>query len=131
MTVTSFAYAKLIVRDAAALERFYCDALGLKQVRRFDDGEGEQAIIEIFLSVGPEEGGVELALMQYLNRPAPARGEAAVAFMVKDVDATVAAAQAAGGAIATSPRTIESYNLRVASITDPEGHMVELMQFLG
>ena len=130
MAITSFAYTKLIVRDAAILESFYCDALGLKHVRRFDDGEGDQALIEIFLSVDPEGGGVELALMQYLNRSAPAPGAGALAFMVDDVDATVAAAEAAGGAVVTPPRTIEGYNLRVASVSDPEGHMVEFMQFL-
>lgn len=131
MTATSFFYVKILVHDAVALGRFYCDVLGLKEVRRYDKPEGENPLMEIFLSAGPEEGGSQLVLMQYLNRPVPAPGEAALAFMVDDVDTTTAAVDAAGGAITMPPETLEEYNFRIATITDPEGHSVELMQFLG
>lgn len=129
MTATSFAGTKLLVRDAEALERFYADALGFKRVHRLDEGEGDHAFIEIIMALGDQPGVTQLTLMQYLNRPAPMAGEAVIVLTTSDVDASVAAVQAAGGAVTVPVMAVPEYQLRLAYITDPEGHTVELLQF--
>lgn len=130
MAVSSFPFTKIMVSDIASLERFYLDVLGLGHVRRIEEGEGDDAFIEVFLSVGQQKGGRQLVLMQYLRRPAPAPGEALLAIMVDDIDATVAAVQSGGGAVTVPAFSIEAHRLRMAYVTDPEGHTLELMQFL-
>jgi lactoylglutathione lyase len=126
----SLYYFKLVVRDSVELARFYCDVFGVREVRRYDALATDDPHLEIFLSAGPEEDAHQLALMHYVNRPAPTPGEAAIAFMVEDVDAVVAAAQAAGGASLRAAETLEEHKFRYAIIADPEGHNIEVMQNL-
>ena len=127
--VTLF-YAKRIVGDADALARFYCDVFGMNEVRRFEGPAGEEPHLEIFLSAGSNESDTQVALMQWPNRPTPKPGEAAIAFMVKDVDAIVAAALARGGACTRAAETMKEYKFRWGVIADPEGHSIELMSYL-
>lgn len=125
-----FFLTKLMVRDVALLERFYLDVLGFGHVRRIEEGKGEHAFIEVFLSVGKAPDGAQLVLMQYLNQPAPSPGEAQLGLLVDDVDATVAAVQSAGGSVAFPAFTIPEHFLRMAYVADPEEHTLELMQYL-
>ena len=52
-----------------------------------------------------------------------------VAFTVGNVDDVVAASQARGGGIILPAETLDAHNFRWATITDPEGHAIEVMQF--
>jgi lactoylglutathione lyase len=126
MSNTSLFYVKLIVGDPEALAPFYSDVFGMREIRRIFKPEHIRPHLEIFMSAGETE---QLVLMKYLNKPAPTPGEVRVAFTVKDVDAAVAAAQAAGGAVVLPAETLEEHNFRWATIADPEGHTLELMQF--
>lgn len=124
-------YFKLLVKDSVELSKFYCDVFGMKEVRRIDALGADEPHLEIFLSAGPEENGNQIALLHYVNKPAPTPGEASIAFMVEDVDAIVAAAQAAGGTSTRAAETLEEHKFRYAIIADPEGHSIEVMQFVG
>jgi predicted enzyme related to lactoylglutathione lyase len=126
MSGTSLYYVKLLVADPEALARFYWDVFGMKEIRRIFQPEHVRPHLEIFLSAGEAE---QLCLMQYLNKPAPTPGEVRVALTVKDVDAVVAAAQAGGGSIILPAETLKDHNFRWATIADPEGHAIEVMQF--
>lgn len=126
MSNTSLHYVKLLVRDAEALAPFYASVFGMKEIRRIFEPEHIRPHLEIFMSSGTTE---QLCLLQYLNKPAPTPGEVRVAFTVKNVDAAVAAALAGGGSIVLPAETLEEHNFRWATIADPEGHVLELMQF--
>jgi lactoylglutathione lyase len=126
MSNASLYYVKLVVGDPEALAPFYCDVFGMRETRRIFKPEHVRPHLEIFLSAGEVE---QLVLMQYLNKPAPTPGEVRVALTVKDVDAVVAAAQVAGGSIILPAETLEEHNFRWATIADPEGHTIEVMQF--
>lgn len=128
MSKISIFYFKLVVRDSEALARFYHDVFGMKEINRFDALATEDPHLELILSTG--EGGGQISLMHYTSRPAPTPGEAAIAFMVEDVDAVVSAALAAGGASTRAAETLEEHNFRYAMIADPEGHNIEVMQNL-
>jgi lactoylglutathione lyase len=129
MSKASIYYFKLVVRDSVELARFYVDVFGMKEVQRYDALATDDPHLEVILSAGPGEGGGQISLMHYTNRPAPTPGEAAIAFAVEDVDAVVAAALAAGGASTRAAETLEEHQVRYAIIADPEGHSIEVMQF--
>lgn len=126
MGETSLYYVKLIVEDPDALASFYCDVFGMKEIRRIHEPAHIRPHLEIFLSSGETD---QLALMRYLDQPPPPPGEVRVALKVGDVNAVVAAAQAAGGTIILPVETMEEYLFRWATIADPEGHVIEVMQF--
>lgn len=126
MSKTSLYYAKLIVDDAEALAPFYRDVLGMKEIRRIYEPEHARPHLEIYMSAGDSE---QICLMQYIGRPTPPPGEVRIAFLVESVDKAVATSQAMGGGIILPPETIEQHNFRWATISDPQGHAIELMQF--
>lgn len=131
MAPTGFSFTKMIVADLAAAKRFYTETMGLKVVLTFATGEGSDQLEEAILSqTGTYNGGHSLALVQYLNRPPARPGEAIFGFSVEDVDATIKAVIAAGGALARPARTIPEHNIKVAFVTDPEGHLLEIVQML-
>jgi len=126
MTAIAFAAAKLVVADIDRLETFYCGALGFTVTARIADGEGAAQIREIFLGLGNAPS--QLALIHYVNLPAPQPGGAIVALMVDDIAATLASVLAHGGSDLSGVIDAPAYNLRLAFVADPEGHQLELMQ---
>jgi len=126
MAVTSFAYAKVVVRDSDALKPFYTDAVGLTAGMRIEQGEGGHAFVENFFSAGA--GAPQVVLISYPNQPAPPAGESVIALNVDDVDATLAAMEKAGGRITVPAFDIPDHKLRMAYAADPEGHILELMR---
>jgi len=127
MTVTAFAYAKVVVSDSDALKPFYTDALGLTAAMRIEQGEGDHAFVENFFSAGVG-APPQIVLISYRNRPAPAAGESIVAVMVDDVDKTLEAIGLAGGQTTVSAFDIPEHKMRMAYAADPEGHSIELMK---
>lgn len=130
MSKISLYYFKIMVKGADRLSNFYCDVLGMKEVRRYDALNSDDPHLEIFLSAGPTENDNQIVLTYYVNRPTPTPGEAAIAFMVEDVDTVVAAVLAAGGTSVRTAETLEEHKFRYAIVADPEGHSIEIMQFI-
>ena len=130
MGKTSIFYYKMVVADSESLARFYDVVFGMKEIQRYDALDDEDPHLEIILSASGDENDRQIALMHYVNRPAPSPGEAAIALLVDDVDATVAAALAAGGRSTRAAVTLDEYKFRFAMIVDPEGHALEVMQHL-
>ncbi|MCP1471671.1 catechol 2,3-dioxygenase-like lactoylglutathione lyase family enzyme [Sphingobium sp. OAS761] len=128
MLIKSFAFTKIIVADVKAMERFYCDTLGLTVAARIDINERGWDLEEVVLSVGG--GATQLNLLQYRDRPAPPLGEAVVGLNVDDMDATIAAARAGGGALVTEPVEIPDHGIKICYVADPEGHLLELLQVI-
>lgn len=127
--IKAYAFTKIIVADLAAMERFYCDGLGLRVQTRIAVDKPGYALRETVLVVG--ESGTLLNLVQYLDRPCPTPGEAVVGLSIDDMNAVIAAATEAGGSVVTPPVDIPDHQLKVAYIADPEGHLLELLQPLG
>lgn len=129
--ITGYAFTKIIVSDLTAMERFYCDALGLSVKTRIEVDKPGYALRETVLVVGDDDGGTLLNLVQYLDRPYPAPGEATIGLSVSDMDAVIAAAVAAGGTVVTPPVELPDHGLKIAYVGDPEGHLLELLQTVG
>jgi catechol 2,3-dioxygenase-like lactoylglutathione lyase family enzyme len=127
MTVLSFACAKLIVGDIAALEAFYTAALGLEVLVRLNVDEGDAPLQELFFAM-PGGAKPDFALIKYTDRPVPPPGEALLTFMVADIEATIAAVEAHGGRNLTGAIEAPQWAMRLAFVADPGGHQIELMQ---
>ncbi|MBW8755116.1 MAG: VOC family protein [Sphingomonadales bacterium] len=122
---------KLVVGDVDAAERFYVAALGLKVASRNLGGEDEVRQQQTWLSATGDMSAHILILSRFLELPEAPRaiypGEVWLCFQVPDVDATVAAAVAAGGALFRAGEDRPEHGVRAAVISDNEGHYIELV----
>jgi len=127
----NFTLTKIIVADIDAMEQFYIRTLGLSRIAYLEHGEGDTAFKEVILGTADaSQVAAKISFVQYLAKASPTPGEAIVAFMVDDVAAVLAAMCDAGGAVAVPVQDIPEHRLKLAYVTDPEGHMVEIMQAL-
>ena len=101
---------------------FYCNKLGLKEVRRFDHEQGRFTLV--FLAAeGDEEAQVELT---YNWDPEPygeGRNFGHLAYAVEDIYATCEKLQAGGVTINRPPR-----DGRMAFVRSPDNISIELLQ---
>ena len=104
------------VTDLAAAERFYGEAFGFSLV----DGDDTHRTLGV--------GEVTITLFAAKGGPAPTRGTVPVMtadLLVDDLDATVAAVEAAGGVIES---VADWEHGRFAIVTDPDGIGWELIE---
>src|SRR4249919_2757433 len=116
------------VRDLDASLRFYCDGLGLREVRRMDNAQGRFTLV--FLSA-PDSPDAEIELT--FNWPAAAdapqeaygsaRNFGHLAFRVDDIFATCAHLQAMGVTVNRPPR-----DGHMAFVRSPDLISIELLQ---
>lgn len=125
MQITASAVS-LNVKDVAASAAFLADHLGFRPTLAFDGfaslTRDDAAMDVVFLSLGTE------AL------PADQRDKHAagliLAFTVDDLDGELARLQAEGVAI-TLPLMVEEWGERLFQVTDPNGVIVQLMDWAG
>ena len=131
MTALSFAFTKIVVADLNAAEQFYTRTLGLSRVTYIEFGEGLGQLQEVILTVpNGAAGAAQLNLIRYPNKPIPAPGETVIGFMVNDVDATVAAMTDAGARVTVPVVEMTDHRLKLAYVTDLDGHIIEIIQTL-
>ena len=110
------------VSDVDASLEFYCNHLGLEQLRRYDNEQGRFSLI--FLAApGDSEAQVELT---YNWDPEPLEGGrnfGHLAYAVDDIYATCEQLAAGGVTINRPPR-----DGRMAFVRSPDGISVELLQ---
>lgn len=125
----SYIFGKTFVHDLDAMAKFYEEVLGVVPHNRHQDVMLGREIDEItYCPAYP--GGPALTLIKYLDSIGPVAGEAVQGFLSQDLEATVARALAAGGSVPDPIREIPAFDLRVAFIVDPEGHVNEVIQML-
>jgi predicted enzyme related to lactoylglutathione lyase len=126
--VTPLTFTKLIVEDLDAMARYYGAVHGLTEITRVQSEVDGSPIDEIILGVDGAFGG-GLILFTFVGRPAPVTGEVILGFVVDDIDALIARALAAGGSVVEKPRAPGAAGASlVAFVTDPEGHLAEIVQ---
>jgi len=122
-----FGFTKLVVHDLEAAVAFYSAAFGLVEDYRVASQIAGRAIDQVaFEATGPD--GNVLVLLRYADTTGPVTGEVIVGFQVADIDAVCARVVAAGGVLHSEPQTMRRYGVATAFLTDPEGHMIELVQ---
>jgi lactoylglutathione lyase len=113
------------VSNVEASLHFYCDLLGLKELRRTDYETGRFTLI--FLAApGQEDAQVELTHNWDEKDYAGGRNFGHLAYAVEDIYATCARLQAGGCVINRPPR-----DGRMAFVRSPDGISIELLQMDG
>ena len=119
-----FLHSMIRVLDLDASLHFYCELLGLEQVRRSDYEQGRFSLV--FLSTGHDDDSAQIELTWNWDQTEPyggGRNFGHLAFAVDDIYALCARLQAAGVAIVRPPR-----DGRMAFVKSPDGISVELLQ---
>jgi lactoylglutathione lyase len=110
------------VSDIDASKRFWCDLLGLKEVRRIENEKGRFTLV--FLAPeGQEEAQVELTWNWDPEEYTGGRNFGHLAYAVEDIYALCERLQAGGVTINRPPR-----DGHMAFVRSPDGISVELLQ---
>ena len=120
----SLKYLHTMVRvtDLAASLRFYCDALGLVEVRRSEYPQGRFTLVYL-AAPGDEDAQVELTYNWDPETYTGGRNFGHLAYAVDNIYAACARLQAHGVTILRPPR-----DGRMAFVRSPDGISVELLQ---
>ncbi|MCB9662842.1 MAG: VOC family protein [Alphaproteobacteria bacterium] len=119
-----FLHAMVRVRDLDAALHFFCDLLGLVEVRRRAVEAGRFTLV--FLSTGADGDAAEIELTWNWDQEEPydgGRNFGHLAFATHDIHAACARLQAGGVTILRPPR-----DGRMAFVRSPDGISVELLQ---
>lgn len=117
------------VTDIAASLKFYCDALGMKEIRRMENEKGRFTLVFLAAPEDEERALNEKAPMLELTfnwDPEPygtGRNFGHLAFLVDDIYATCAKLKAAGVTINRPPR-----DGHMAFVRSPDLISIELLQ---
>lgn len=119
-----FLHSMIRVRDLDAALHFFCDLLGLVEVRRREHEGGRFTLV--FLSTGAAGDAAEIELTYNWDQEEPyggGRNFGHLAFEVDDIYATCRRLQDGGVTIARPPR-----DGRMAFVRSPDQISVELLQ---
>ena len=126
--LTSFTFAKLVVADLDAAQRFYEAVSGLS-----DPGEIKSAIAERpmrELVYYDAAGRPLLILFSFEDDEPVGKGDMILGFATPDIEGFVARVLANGGSV-LEPTHVSSAaggGVQVAILADPEGHWIEVVQ---
>ena len=117
-----FNFVKIVVRDIAAMERFYTAGLGFAVQDRID----AEGFSEVMLA--QKEGAFTLVLYHHTDQRAIDVGNnwGPLGFIVRDCAAAHAGLIALGAQEVRAPGTFGA--MTVSFVSDPEGHEIELLQ---
>ena len=124
-----FGFTKLVVQDLDAMGAFYKEVAGLVEMARVQDVVGDRQIDEILFNA-TGEGGATFVLFKFLDRDAPVQEEVILGFQTDDVASFVERAEKAGGKVVQPIEVKEAHGVKVAFVTDPEGHLIEVVELL-
>lgn len=120
----SLKYLHTMVRvtDLAASLRFYCDGLGLTEIRRKDSPQGRYTLV-FLAAAGDEAAQIELTHNWDPEAYTGGRNFGHLAYAVDDIHALCARLAAAGVTINRPPR-----DGHMAFVRSPDGISIELLQ---
>lgn len=117
-----YLHSMIRIRDIDATLHFFCDLLGLREVRR-RDSEGGRFTLIFLAAPDDEEAHIELTYNWDVEDYGNARNFGHLAFEVDDIYATCTKLAAAGVTINRPPR-----DGRMAFVKTPDEISVELLQ---
>ena len=124
-----FGFTKLVVQDLERAADFYKEVCGLTELARVQDQIAGREIDEImFQPTG--QGGATFVLLKFLDRQEPAREELILGFQTSDLAALLDRVRAAGGKVVQDIVPMPQHGVKVAFVTDPEGHLLEVVELL-
>jgi lactoylglutathione lyase len=119
-----YLHTMIRVRDLPAALTFFCDQLGLREVRRSDYEQGRFSLVFLETGAPGDAGQIELTYNWDQSEPySVGRNFGHLAFEVDDIYATCERLKQAGVAILRPPR-----DGRMAFVRSPDQISVELLQ---
>jgi lactoylglutathione lyase len=108
---------------------FYCDKLGMKRVGEMHFSDATN----YFFAMEKDASEPMLELTHNHGQTEPYEmgdGYSHVAFLVDDLEGTVAELKSGGVEIALEPKTmtVESHDYKIAFVVDPDGYRIELIE---
>jgi predicted enzyme related to lactoylglutathione lyase len=129
MSKAHFGFTKLIVNDLEKTVAFYKEVCGLEEWARVSADVNGREIDEIMLQPTAENGAT-LVLWKWRDRDAIVVDEVILGFQTPDVTAFVQRVRDAGGTIVQDIKDMPEHGVRVAFVTDVEGHLIEVVELL-
>jgi predicted enzyme related to lactoylglutathione lyase len=129
MSKAHFGFTKLIVNDLEKTVAFYKEVCGLEEWARVSADVDGREIDEIMLQPTAENGAT-LVLWKWRDRDAIVVDEVILGFQTPDVTAFVQRVRDAGGTIVQGIKDMPEHGVRVAFVTDVEGHLIEVVELL-
>ena len=117
-----FSFVKIVVRDIAAMERFYTAGLGFAVQDRINTADFDEVMLT------QKAGTFTLVLYHHTDQRAVELGNGwgPLGFIVRDCAAAHAGLIKAGAREVRAPATFGA--MTVSFVSDPEGHEIELLQ---
>lgn len=112
----------IVVQDLDVAQRFYEDALGMKETNRIR--VDAMALDEVILTA---PGGGSVVLMRYDDGRAHAEVGQKLVFTVPSPATVADAAVAAGGKVVFPATEMPDFGATIAFVQDPDGHTVEVL----
>lgn len=124
MAYAQLAFMKLIVDNLPRMQEFYQRAFGFRQTNAFNTPDFDEVML------AQDGNAFLLLLLSYKDgRPSPdAAGHGPTGFVCTDLQASVEGALSEGATLKLGPLDVGP--TRVAFVADPEGHEIEIIQFL-
>jgi len=129
MSNPHFGFTKLVVADLDAASTFYTSVFGVVETGRVSAEIAGRPIDEIMYAATSTGGGT-FVLLRFADQSKPTQSEVILGFIVSEIDALFAHAVAAGGVITQTPTDMIEHGVRVGFLTDPEGHLIEVVELL-
>lgn len=126
--LSTFTFTKLVVDDLEKMAAFYGQVFELDQISRIQDAIGPDAIDQIILGTAGALTPGALILLRYVAKARPQNGEVVLGFTTGDLPALLDRVRAADGGVHCDIRDFPDMNVRVAFATDPEGHLIEIVE---
>ena len=120
---------RVAAKDTVASAKFYQAAFGMQEVNRVDTPGGPNIFVKFGATVEAAKANKSGPII-IMHRDSDDLKDpiAHVILNVKDMAATVAAIQAAGGSMAGDPRPFGNSGMVIGIAIDPAGNRLELIQ---
>ena len=123
MAHPKLAFMKLIVDNLPRMQEFYETVFGFRQTNAFNTPDFDEVMLA-------QDGNEFLLLLLAYKEPRPsdATAHGPTGFVCADLEASVHKALSHGATLKLAPKDVGP--TRVAFVADPEGHEIELIQFV-
>lgn len=124
-----FGFSKLLVNDLEKCAAFYKDVCGLTEMARVDAEIAGRGIKEImFNATAP--GAATFVLLKFVDTTKASSDEVITGFITDNLEAFVERTKKAGGKVVQEIQSQPEHGVKVAFVTDIEGHLLEVVELL-
>lgn len=124
-----FSFSKLLVNDLEKTATFYKNVCGLTELARVDAEIAGRAIKEIMFNA-TGVGAATFVLLKFVDTTKIYTDEVITGFVTENLEAFIERAQKAGGKLVQAIKSMPEHGVKVAFVTDVEGHLLEVVQML-